>query len=581
MGKINEYGSITSPAAGDLLFIGDSTSSNQINNITVANLHKVAQVQAVGPAGLGLLDDGGGYGIFIKDGGDVGIGTATPDYKLDISATNPTLGITAGASGDAVIRFDQTTTQQATIGYDDTGDLLKFNNHSNFGATNHLIINTDGNVGINTATPATLLEVKGDAGYIRSNTDATDSYSGISFAENGTTKAYISYVGSTFATTGRQSTLELRAAAGIAFFADNTGNADVFFRSNGQVGIGPNGWTATVLPEAALHVKGGGVAVEGDTPLLEVEATTNNAVIYLKSGGDAAPGYIIGSYNSIFIGSAKVATAATHLQISKATGRLNVGGPASDYTYPLTVGTGTTAGTGVKPTIARFIGYNSTATGSNNGKSFLVMTSVATNPQLGIAYQANGPGDGAVEWLAGSFYAAGPTSFFGWRYLGGSSVTDPDSSAFHSAAIKNNTAYISSADLVSADITECQGGLNAANTPAAYGTAVGDGVAAPNGSVNGSGEYNLANAVITGGTGNVITLTFTKAIDNATVSVSPLKGYTVTAVGWDGTNSQVIVGKPTAKSSAAVELTFYPTDVDLEDTAVYWTWSILGGKHNP
>ena len=51
MGKINEYGSITTPAAADLLFIGDSTSSNQINNITVANLHKVAQVEAVGTAG--------------------------------------------------------------------------------------------------------------------------------------------------------------------------------------------------------------------------------------------------------------------------------------------------------------------------------------------------------------------------------------------------------------------------------------------------------------------------------------------------------------------------------------------------
>ena len=57
--------------------------------------------------------------------------------------------------------------------------------------------------------------------------------------------------------------------------------------------------------------------------------------------------------------------------------------------------------------------------------------------------------------------------------------------------------------------------------------------------------------------------------------------YTITAIGWDGTNSQVIVGKPTTKSKTAVTLTFYPIDVDLKDSAVYWTWSILGGKHNP
>ena len=94
-------------------------------------------------------------------GGNVGIGTTAPDYKLDISDTNPTLGITAGAAGDAVIRFDQTTTQQATIGYDDTGDLLKFNNNSNFGGTNHLVINTDGKVGIGNTTPNHELSITG------------------------------------------------------------------------------------------------------------------------------------------------------------------------------------------------------------------------------------------------------------------------------------------------------------------------------------------------------------------------------------------------------------------------------------
>jgi len=340
------------------------------------------------------------------------------------------------------------------------------------------------------------------------------------------------------------------------------------------VGIGPDQWTADAkLPQAVLHVRGAGVDGASDAPLLEIEATNHTAVIYLKNSGGASAGYIINSYNSIFVGSAPVATQDTHLQISKTTGHLIVGGPISDYTYPLTVGSITsnnTPATTAKPTVTRFYGCNSTASGANTGKTYLMITNNTANPQLGIVYDNNG----VERWLSGTLFAAGPTSFFGWNYL--SDLGSPDAATFDTT-LKNNTVYISSQDLVSADITECQGGLNAANTPAAYGTAIGDGISA----VFGSGQYNVASMSITGGTNNVITINFIKAIDNATVSASPLKGYTITAIGWDGTNSQVIVGKPTAKSSTHVELTFYPTDVDLEDAAVYWTWSILGGKHNP
>ena len=556
MGKINEYGSITTPAAADLLFIGDTSNGYQINNITVANLHKVAQVQAVGPAGLGLLDDGGGYGIFIKDGGDVGIGTATPDYKLDISATNPVLGITAGASGDAVIRFDQTTTQQATIGYDDTGDLLKFNNNSNFGGTNHLIINTDGNVGINTATPAALLEVKGNAGYIRSNTASTASYSGISFGENGTTKAYISYVGSTFATgasaIGRRSTLELRTVAGIAFFADNAGNADVFFRSNGQVGIGANRWSATALPEAALHLQGAGLVSASDAPLLEVEALSNNAVIYLKNSGGASAGYIINSYNSIFVGSAPVATQDTHLQISKTTGRLIIGGPISDYTYPLTVGSITSSGasaTTAKPTVTRFYGCNSTASGVNTGKTYLIITNNTTSPQLGIVYDSNG----VETWLSGTLYATGPSSYFGWNYIGGG-LGGPDDATFDTT-LENNTVYIQGTT----------GGISSANTAAAFGSVNGNGAGNP---VLLTGAYNAAVTVA----GAVATITFTKDLSNAT--------YTVIATGWDVTNTVVMFGEVTAQAVGSCAITFrtLTTTANLETSGVKWTFAIYGAK---
>jgi hypothetical protein len=167
MGKILEYSNLGAPPAdNDLLFMGDysdDTGNPTTMRLAISDLNKKRNVDAADGNGLMLRDDGGNYGIFIKDGGNVGIGTNAPDYELDISgATDPTLGITAGAAGNAVIRFDQTTTQQATIGYDDTGDLLKFNNNSNFGGTSHLVINSDGNVGVGVADPTVSLDVSGD-----------------------------------------------------------------------------------------------------------------------------------------------------------------------------------------------------------------------------------------------------------------------------------------------------------------------------------------------------------------------------------------------------------------------------------
>ena len=603
MGKINEYGSITTPAAGDLLFIGDASSSNQINNITVANLHKVAQVEAVGTAGLKLLDDGGNYGIFIENGGDVGIGAAagSPNTALELNSGPRTSTFDAGnnLTWTNMLLLNPTDTVNAAVGINFLVDnafattagagIAGVKSH----ATNpqmDLVFITDptggdpgssipvermrllhnGNVGVGTSTPRDLLEVSGSPSstgpiFTRINfntgSGAASSYGGIKFTEDVTTKAYITYMGSNFTNAARRNTLEFRASAtasagGITFFADNAGDADVFLRGDGKVGIGPNAWSVTALPEAALHIKGAGVDDTSDAPLLEIEATTNTAVIYFKNSGGAAAGYIINSYNSMFIGSSSIAAQNTHLQISKTTGRLIVGGPISDYTYPLTVGTITSdgaTGTGVKPTLARFIGYNKTSTGTINGKSFLVLTSAVTNPQLGIAYQAEAP-DGKVEWLSGTFYAAGPTSYFGWRYLGGAGVTNPDNASFYSSPVESNTVYMGT-----------DGGISSANTTAAFGSVNGNGSTSP----ILTGAYNAAVTV----SGATATVTFTKDLSNAT--------YTVIANGWDVTNSKVMFGEVTTPAIGSCVLTFRTsagTTPNLETTNVKWTFAIYGAK---
>ena len=167
MGKILEYNNLGAPPADDdLLFLGDysaSASNPTTMRLTIADLNKKRNVDAADANGLMLRDDAGNYGIFIKDGGNVGIGNNDASYELDIqNSADTTVRIQSGAANDSIIRFDQSGAQQASIGYDDTGDLLKFNNATDFAGTQHLVINSDGNVGVGVVSPAVSLDVSGD-----------------------------------------------------------------------------------------------------------------------------------------------------------------------------------------------------------------------------------------------------------------------------------------------------------------------------------------------------------------------------------------------------------------------------------
>jgi len=104
-----------------------------------------------------------GNSIIYDDGTNVGIGSASPSYRLDVQdSSDATFRLQAGSTSDATIRLDQNGTQQATIGYDHSSSLLKLNNNSNFGGTDHLVINSDGNVGLGITTPSVQLQTSGD-----------------------------------------------------------------------------------------------------------------------------------------------------------------------------------------------------------------------------------------------------------------------------------------------------------------------------------------------------------------------------------------------------------------------------------
>jgi len=131
----------------------------------------VGQSIRIGP------DATGGRDIFlIEEGGSVGIGTTDPERtlhvnasgvsQLEISSTTSSADIIldSSASSDGRIIFqdtDPTTTNKYILGYDDDIDIFNINTGSTFGS--QFVIDSSGNVGIGTTTPATTLDVQGNA----------------------------------------------------------------------------------------------------------------------------------------------------------------------------------------------------------------------------------------------------------------------------------------------------------------------------------------------------------------------------------------------------------------------------------
>lgn len=154
-------------------------------------------VKAASAAGLQLYDDGSN-GIFVEDGGQIGIGTPTPAYNLDIVSANTILNIDA-TSGDPAIYFSTASAHAGVYAYSVGGKYIyiqtpfgtdrikiyssdgkfeipayiatpKINAYDINGlklyddGSNGIFIEDGGQVGIGTLTPAAQLEINTSSG---------------------------------------------------------------------------------------------------------------------------------------------------------------------------------------------------------------------------------------------------------------------------------------------------------------------------------------------------------------------------------------------------------------------------------
>ena len=253
-----------------------------------------------------VIDESGTGNLIIYQGSNTAVFSPTTvtinrnttfNGDVTISKTDALLNLTSGASNDSVIRFNQDTTQRATIGYDDTGDLLKINNNSNFGGTNHLTIDTTGNATFSGTVQLHKANASGLTDYIAirdSGTSGVRSGLGLGTADSslvlfvdknnaiGSGSALVLQTGGTDALTinGSQNVaigssgsgyrLDVRGTGGTFFsqttatsgsmarLRANNGSTSVLqINADGNIGIG------TESPASLLHI-------EGDTPTLNI-----------------------------------------------------------------------------------------------------------------------------------------------------------------------------------------------------------------------------------------------------------------------------------------------------------------------
>ena len=130
--------------------------------------------QSISSYGMAWKNSAGADNMFLSNGGDLGIGTTSPDSKLHIqsaSATGAILNLETTHSGgipiynmkgahSAQLRYqDENGNNQSRIDFLDGGD---FNFIDATDGTSHMKISSAGNVGIGQSNPTVALEVIGD-----------------------------------------------------------------------------------------------------------------------------------------------------------------------------------------------------------------------------------------------------------------------------------------------------------------------------------------------------------------------------------------------------------------------------------
>ena len=281
--------------------------------------------------------------FYINSNGDIGMGTASPSYKLHLVKDNSSILLDgAWASGNYHRIMGENAAKKVEFNYD-TGTIIADNNNIVFMTdytssthTERMRINNSGNVGIGTASPGEKLEVVGNIKIGGSNNELR-FYEGtnyVGFEAPALTGDQIWVLPSADGTSGQflqtdgSGTLSWATASGGGGGGSSvwtTSGSNIYYNS-GNVGIG------TASPSEKLHVAGsvkfeGGFALDIDTDAsvgTKLSATYNSNS-YFNFGAYAGHTYLESFQNRDIIFSIGSSNTSTERMRINSSGNVGIG----------------------------------------------------------------------------------------------------------------------------------------------------------------------------------------------------------------------------------------------------------------
>jgi hypothetical protein len=266
--SINTEGGASASGA-EVLIVGDAATSDQFLELqdSAGKAMSLFYQDSDGDSQFALYETTGTtQNVFVSaggnsyfNGGNVGIGTTTPSYKLDVQG-----GYVNASSGLCIDGDCQTTWTNVALPPGTTGQTL-YNSSGTWTSTSNLYHNGT-NVGIGTTAPAAPLHIKSGAlsGY---KADYIKMYS----------PDYPSYYGVLrFEASG--------ATSGLGFSAGSA-TTQMFLNTSGNVGIGTTG------PDTKLNIAGTIHQGTTDTDLTETDRNImeNNLFFYVDGATSNTP----------------------------------------------------------------------------------------------------------------------------------------------------------------------------------------------------------------------------------------------------------------------------------------------------